>query len=224
MSDSLTITSIFLLGCLHALEPGHGKTFLLAYTIGGKLDFQKISLLTLSLLISHFLVLSIIAIIFNLILTEVASSFLHEFSHWIAPGIIISFGSYIVVRSIYKMRHIHSDDCGHDHGKFKDTKIENPITVGLLTGMLPCASSLAVVMMTGMTPSMISIIRFILIYVSGIALILFLIVLTFNFTKNIVVEKINTLKFNINQELLSGCLILVVGFIYLTYNFVDHTH
>ena len=224
MSDSLTITSIFFLGCLHALEPGHGKTFLLAYTIGGKLDFQKISLLTMSLLISHFLVLSIIAIIINLILTEVASSFLHDFSHWIAPGIIISFGSYIVVRSIYKMRHVHSDDCGHDHGKFKDTKIENPITVGLLTGMLPCASSLAVVMMTGMTPSMISIIRFILIYVLGIALILFLIVLTFNFTKNIVVEKISSLKFNINQELLSGCLILAVGFIYLTYNFVGHAH
>jgi ABC-type nickel/cobalt efflux system permease component RcnA len=224
MSDSLTITSIFLLGCLHALEPGHGKTFLLAYTIGGKLDFQKISLLTLSLLISHFLVLSIIAIIFNLILTEVASSFLHEFSHWIAPGIIISFGSYMVIRSIYKMRHVHSDDCGHDHGKFQDTKIENPITVGLLTGMLPCASSLAVVMMTGMNPSMASIIRFILIYVLGIALILFLIVLTFNFTKNIVVEKFNALKFNINQELLSGCLILAVGFLYLTYNFVGHTH
>ena len=115
MGDSLTITSIFLLGCLHALEPGHGKTFLLAYTVGGKLDFQKITLLTLSLLISHFLVLSIIAIIFNLILTEVASSFLHEFSHWIAPGIIISFGTYIVWKSIYKMRHVHLDDCGHNH-------------------------------------------------------------------------------------------------------------
>ena len=224
MGESLTITSIFLLGCLHALEPGHGKTFLLAYTIGGKLDFQKITLLTLSLLISHFLVLSVIAIIFNLILTEFTSSFLHEFSHWIAPGIIISFGTYIVWKSIYKMRHVHSDDCGHDHGKFQDTKIENPITVGLLTGMLPCASSLAVVMMTGMTPSIITIIRFILIYVLGIALILFLIVLTFNFTKNIVVEKISTLKFNINQELLSGCLILAVGFIYLAYNFVGHSH
>ena len=224
MGESLTITSIFLLGCLHALEPGHGKTFLLAYTIGGKLEFQKITLLALSLLISHFLVLSVIAIIFNLILTEFTSSFLHEFSHWIAPGIIISFGTYIVWKSIYKMRHVHSDDCGHDHGNFQDTKIENPITVGLLTGMLPCASSLAVVMMTGMTPSIISIIRFILIYVLGIALILFLIVLTFNFTKNIVVEKISTLKFNINQELLSGCLILAVGFIYLTYNFVGHSH
>ena len=212
------------MGCLHALEPGHGKTFLLAYTVGGKLDFQKITLLTLSLLISHFLVLSVIAIIFNLILTEVTSSFLHEFSHWIAPGIIISFGTYIVWKSIYKMRYVHSDDCGHNHGKLQDMKIENPITVGILTGILPCASSIAVVMMTGMTPSVISIISFIVIYVLGIALVLFLIVLAFNFTKNIVIERISNLKVNINQELLSGCLILAVGFIYLTYNFVGHSH
>jgi ABC-type nickel/cobalt efflux system permease component RcnA len=224
MVDSLTFTSIFLLGCLHALEPGHGKTFLLAYTVGGKLDFQKIILLTLSLLISHFLVLSIIAIIFNLILAEVASSFLHEFSHWIAPAIIISFGSYILGKAIYKIRHVHSNDCGHNHGDFGDSKIENPITVGLLTGFLPCASSLAVVMMTGMTPSIYSIISFILIYVLGIALVLFLIVLTFNFAKNIIVEKFNNLKMNINQEVLSGCLILGVGFIYLTYNFLGHSH
>ena len=92
MEDSLTITSIFLLGCLHALEPGHGKTFLLAYTIGGKLNFQKILLLTLSLLFSHFLILSVIAIIFNLILIEITNSIIHELSHWIAHIIIISFG------------------------------------------------------------------------------------------------------------------------------------
>ena len=224
MAESLTFTSIFLLGCLHALEPGHGKTFLLAYTVGGKLDFQKIILLTLSLLVSHFLVLSIIAIIFNIILAEVASSFLHEFSHWIAPVIIISFGSYILGKAIYKMRHVHSNDCGHNHGDFGDSKIENPITVGLLTGILPCASSLAVVMMTGMTPSIPSIIGFILIYVLGIALVLFLVVLTFNFAKNIIIEKFNNLKININQDVLSGCLILGVGFIYLTYNFLGHSH
>lgn len=224
MTESLTITSIFLLGCLHALEPGHGKTFLLAYTIGGKLDFKKILLLTASLLVSHFIVLSLIAIIFNLIMAEIASAFLHEFSHWLAPGIVITFGAYILIRAIYKMRHTHSDDCGHEHGKFNESTIENPITVGLLTGMLPCASSLAVVMMTGMTPSLISIVRFIMIYVLGIALVLFLIVATFNFTKNIILEKFNRIQFNFNQEIVSGCLILVVGIIYLGYNWSDHVH
>ena len=224
MTESLTITSIFLLGCLHALEPGHGKTFLLAYTVGGKLDFQKILLLTGSLLLSHFVVLSLIAIIFNLIMSEIASTFLHDFSHWLAPGTVIAFGSYILIWAIYKTRHIHSDDCGHDHGKFEDSTIENPVTVGLLTGMLPCASSLAVVMMTGMTPSFISIIRFIMIYVLGIALVLFLIVTTFNFTKNIILKKFNNIQFNFNQEIISGCLILLVGFIYLGYNWSEHIH
>ena len=213
-----------MLGCLHALEPGHGKTFLLAYTIGGRLDFQKIILLTASLLTSHFIVLSLIAIIFNLIMTEIASVFFHEFSHWLAPGIVITFGSYILIRAIYKTRHIHSDDCGHEHGKFKESTIENPVTVGLLTGMLPCASSLAVVMMTGMTPSFISIIRFIMIYVLGIALVLFLIVTTFNFTKNIILKKFNKIQFNFNLEIISGLLILIVGFIYLGYNWAEHLH
>ena len=224
MTDSLTITSIFLLGCLHALEPGHGKTFLLAYTVGGRLDLRKIMLLTASLIFSHFIILSIIAIIFNLIIAEIANTLLHDFSHWLAPGIVITFGSYILIRGIYKARHTHTDDCGHEHGKFNVSTIENPITVGILTGMLPCASSLAVVMITGMTPSLISIIRFVTIYVLGIALILFLIVLTFNYTKNIILGKLSQVKFNFNQEIISGCLILIVGIVYLGYNWVDHVH
>jgi len=224
MTDSLTITSIFLLGCLHALEPGHGKTFLLAYTIGGKLDLRKILLLTASLLVSHFGVLAAIAILFNLIIAEFANEFIYDISHWLGPTIILLFGTYILGRAIYKSRHIHSDDCGHVHGKFQETKVENPVTVGLLTGMLPCASSLAVVMMTGLTPSIGAILRFISIYVLGIALVLFLVVITFNYTKNMVVEKMSNFKFNINPELASGSLILTVGFIYLSYNWMGHIH
>ena len=224
MTDSLTITSIFLLGCLHALEPGHGKTFLLAYTIGGKLDLRKILLLTASLLVSHFGVLAAIAILFNLIIAEFANEFIYDISHWLGPTIILLFGTYILGRAIYKSRHIHSDDCGHVHGKFQETKVENPVTVGLLTGMLPCASSLAVVMMTGLTPSIGAILRFISIYVLGIALVLFLVVITFNYTKNIVVEKMSNFKFNINPELVSGSLIMTVGFIYLSYNWMGHIH
>jgi cytochrome c biogenesis protein CcdA len=78
--------------------------------------------------------------------------------------------------------------------------------------------------MTGMNPSLISIIQFIMVYVFGIALILFLIVLTFNFTKNIIIEKFSKLNSIMNQEIVSGCLIITVGLIYLTYNLMGHTH
>ena len=90
--------------------------------------------------------------------------------------------------------------------------------------MLPCASSFAVVIMTGMTPTISEIIQFISIYVLGIALVLFIVVITFNYTKNIFIEKMSNFKFNINPELVSGCLIMMVGFIYLSYNWIGHIH
>ena len=224
MTDSLAITSIFILGCIHALEPGHGKTFLLAYTIGGKLNFKNILLLTTSLLLSHFGVLALISIAFNMIMTELATNFIHDISHWLGPLVIFLFGSYMFGRAIYKTKHIHSNDCGHKHAQFSETKLGNPIIVGLLTGMLPCASSLAVVMMTGMTPTISEMLHFISIYVMGIALVLFLIVSTFNYTKNIIIDKMNKVQYNINSEYLSGALIMGIGFVYLSYNWFGHTH
>lgn len=224
MNETLTSTSIFFLGCLHALEPGHGKTFLLAYSIGGRLNFRKILVLTLSLLISHFLVLSIISLLFNIIITEFKESFFDEFSHLTAPVIILLFGSFVFGKAMYKKNHNHSDDCGHQHGKIPKSKIESPIIVGLLTGILPCASSLAVVVMTGMNISFISVLNFIFIYVLGIAFILFSVVLTFNFTKNIITERLGDFSKRINPELLSGSLIIFVGLFYLSYNFFGHSH
>ena len=101
MSDTLTTTSIFILGCLHAIEPGHGKTFLLAYSVGGKLDFNKILLLTFSLLVSHFVVLSAISLVFNILLSELQNEFIYEFAHLIGPVIILIFGSFILTVLIY---------------------------------------------------------------------------------------------------------------------------
>ena len=91
MVDSLTLSSIFLLGCFHALEPGHGKTFLMAYTIGEKLDLKKSISLTFGLITSHFIVLSTIAILFNLLILEFVDHVFHDFSHWFGPSLITLF-------------------------------------------------------------------------------------------------------------------------------------
>ena len=224
MAESLTFASIFFLGCLHALEPGHGKTFLLAYTIGQKLDLKKIFILTLSLLFSHFLTLSIFAILFNILLVEIADKFLHNLSHWFAPFIIILFGKFVIGRAIYKSKHQHNKDCGHDHGKFTNSKIKNPLTVGILTGLMPCASSLAVIVLTGTNPNILSIIYFMGVYVLGIAIILFLMVTIFSFAKNLFLRRIQSIETKINLDLVSGCLILLVGLVYLSYNWGSHVH
>jgi len=224
VAESFTFASIFFLGCFHALEPGHGKTFLLAYTIGQKLDLKKIIILTISLLFSHLLTLSILAILFNVLLVEIADKFLHNLSHWFAPFIIILFGTYVIGRAIYKSKHKHNKDCGHDHGKFTSSKIKNPLTVGFLTGLMPCASSYAVVFLTGANPNIVSIIHFLVVYVLGIATILFLMVTTFSFTKNLILARIQSIGTKINLDLVSGCLILLVGLVYLSYNLGSHVH
>lgn len=224
MNETLTVTSAFLLGCLHALEPGHGKTFLVAYSVGDRLNFRKILSLTVSLLISHFFILSTITMLFNVAITELQEIFVHEFAHLIAPIIILIFGIFVLGRAIYKKNHHHSDSCGHRHGEIPKSKIKSPITVGILTGMLPCASSLAVVMMTGISTSFKSILNFLFIYVLGIAFILFFIVFTFNFTKNIITLKYGDFTKQLNPELLSGLLIILVGFFYLSFNLFGHNH
>ena len=224
MAESFTFASIFFLGCFHALEPGHGKTFLLAYTIGQKLDLKKIIILTVSLLFSHLLTLSIFAILFNVLLVEIADKFLHNLSHWFAPFIIILFGTYVIGRAIYESKHKHNKDCGHDHGKFTNSKVKNPVTVGFLTGLMPCASSLAVVFLTGTNSNILSIIYFMGVYVLGIAVILFSMVTTFSFTKNLFLARIQSIETKINLDLISGGLILLVGLVYLSYNWGSHVH
>ena len=224
MTESLTSVSILFLGCLHALEPGHGKTFLLAYSVGQRLDFRKISTLTLGLLLSHFLTLSLLSILFNILLSEIAEKFLHDFSHWFAPLIIFSFGIFVIIRATYKNKHKHNANCGHDHGKFSRSKIKNPFSVGILTGLMPCASSLAVVMISGINENILSMLYFICIYVLGIALVLFFIVSLFSFTKKLFLSKIESVEKKINLDLVSGYLIVLVGIIYLSYNLGSHYH
>ena len=224
MNETLTSASIFLLGCVHALEPGHGKTFLLAYTIGQKLNFKKILILSSSLLLSHLLVLSIIAFLINFLLSEIADKFLHGVSHWFAPAIILSFGLYVIVRAFYKKNHKHDDSCGHEHGKFSESKIKNPLTVGFLTGLMPCASSLSIAFMTGEETNLMSIIYFVGLYVLGIALVLFSIVTLFSFAKSFFSEKLESIEKKINLDVISGCLIVLVGLVYLSYNWRAHAH
>ena len=89
---------------------------------------------------------------------------------------------------------------------------------------MPCASSLAVVALTGTNPNVLSIIYFMGVYVLGIAVILFLMVMTFSFTKNLLLSRIQSIETTINLDLISGGLILLVGLVYLSYNWGSHVH
>ena len=62
------------------------------------------------------------------------------------------------------------------------------------------------------------------VYVLGIAVVLFLIVTMFIVAKNLFLAKIESIEKKINLDLVSGCLILLVGMVYLSYNWGSHAH
>ena len=51
LTNNLTLPFIFILGMFHALEPGHGKTFILAYLTGGKIHVWGALQLIIALII-----------------------------------------------------------------------------------------------------------------------------------------------------------------------------
>ena len=61
LNNNFTFSVIFVLGMFHALEPGHGKTLILAYMSGGSMRFTGTIQLILGLIITHFLLFSLIA-------------------------------------------------------------------------------------------------------------------------------------------------------------------
>lgn len=93
---SLFLVTAFLLGILHALEPGHGKSVMAAFVIGINASLKEASLLGLTVVSSHVLVVVMLGIasIFVLGLLNVNST--HEIMSLIGGIILIAVGIWIV--------------------------------------------------------------------------------------------------------------------------------
>jgi ABC-type nickel/cobalt efflux system permease component RcnA len=61
LSNNFTFSVIFILGMFHALEPGHGKTLIIAYMTGGSMRFYGAAQLISGLILVHFLLFSLLA-------------------------------------------------------------------------------------------------------------------------------------------------------------------
>jgi len=61
LNNNFTYTIIFILGMFHALEPGHGKTLILAYLSGGSIQTAGSLKIISGLILTHFILFSFIA-------------------------------------------------------------------------------------------------------------------------------------------------------------------
>ncbi len=159
----------FMLGVLHALEPGHGKTAMVAYMLSGKKNMGHALVMALGSAFSHTVVLFLIAL-----LTHLAGHTFSQTGHgeapmlahtleWIGALSILGIGVYLSYQAILSQRRGHPSSCQHGHregqpflcqgGAGDDTKRHSfsvrrqgykvAALLGISGGLIPCPTAVA---------------------------------------------------------------------------------
>ena len=220
VNTSIAYGSTLILGALHALEPGHGKSFIAAYLIGEKLNMRHILTLGVSLLISHFLLLAIIALLMRFIFASELTENLHETLSWIGPIIILAFGFYL----LFNHRHSHEEqDVFHHHSTEKSNgSLKKSVIVGAISGLLPCPTVIAPIMLSGAVNNFHNAIFYILVYVLGMGAVMFVMMSLFFLLREALLKRMDLVASKINPHLVSAVLIIIVGLVYLLMRIFAH--
>ena len=139
-----------LLGALHALAPGHGKTVMAAYLVGRRGSMRQALLIGLTVTATHtagVLALGVLLSATRLIAPDRLYPWLS-----LASGVLFAaIGVSLLARTVRHRRahahghHHHHHDHGHDHDH-TEISWRSLVTMGLAGGMVPTPSALVVLL------------------------------------------------------------------------------
>jgi ABC-type nickel/cobalt efflux system permease component RcnA len=139
-----------LLGGLHALTPGHGKTLLAAYLIGSRGTAKHAAVLGGIVTLSH--TASVIAIgLLALVASQlILPSVLVPALETCAGLLVVALGIRLV-RSRWRLRkanhhHDHHHSHEHHHHSPKDLRASHLLAMGVSGGLVPCPEALSVML------------------------------------------------------------------------------
>ena len=221
LNNNFTFSVIFVLGMFHALEPGHGKTLILAYMSGGSMRFFGAAQLISGLIFVHFLLFSFLAFLLK------AGNDTFPILSTIGPSFIICLGLYLLYRALKEVRHEHDDNCDEPmHFHFNESKFSSPFVTGMVAGLIPCPSAVAVLLIasTKFSNDSVTLYSSIMIYVLGIALTLVGIMVLFLMFKERFSDRLNSVNQNFNTNLIAASLIILIGILYLALSLFGGGH
>lgn len=171
-AHELTLGFSFILGAVHALEPGHGKTAMLVYLLDGRRSWWHPVIMGLSTAISHSVSLFAIAFVVHLAHHAVGGDHHHEHLvsqvlQWISAVLVLVVGVWMLAKCrsgkghTCCQSHEHGEGCSesstltvvephdcseHDHPTHSPkvpTSYSTTALLGVAVGLLPCPSALA---------------------------------------------------------------------------------
>ena len=220
MTGILTYSATFILGLIHAFEPGHGKSILAAFSLR-QTNLKMFTSLILSLFVSHFLILGLFAWgLQSLSSTALVEDYSRNLQ-LISPVLVIAFGGYL----FYKAKKHHKTEagcsCGHHHTADTISNTKTASITGFVAGLMPCPTAIAPLFISGVHDGFNSTLVHILIYVAGMTLALFAFTGILLLMKSFFQRQIKRIEGRVNFNFLSALVMIGIGLVYLVINMLS---
>jgi ABC-type nickel/cobalt efflux system permease component RcnA len=202
-----TLTA-FILGFMHALEPGHGKSVMAAYILGTGANLRDALLLGLTVVISHTSVVFALGILSIYLVGTLSSEMTHDIMSVIGGGILIAVGIWILKN--YFRPHEHKID----------TK-KGVLAIGLSAGLVPCPAALAVLLFSITSGNLYDGLVYVFIFSLGLALSISLLSTLFVRGKQFIEKYVQSKNIN-KLPLISGIVIVLIGIYTISHPILEY--
>lgn len=178
-THEVTLGLAFVLGALHAVEPGHGKTAMLVYLSGGRRSFWHPIVIGISSGITHSVSLLAIAFVVHLAQHLVVGDHHHHDAtvthslQWVSALLVLAVGAWMWWSASRKRPakcgcQSHRHECGKVPESYASSYSMSAL-LGVAFGLLPCPSALAAYFASISTNSPFSAYAVIVLFAAGIA-------------------------------------------------------
>ncbi|MCQ6963168.1 sodium:proton antiporter [Methanolobus chelungpuianus] len=202
------LISAFLLGALHALEPGHGKSIMAVFVMGTDADVKDALLLGLTIVFSHVIVVMALGVASIYLVETLNVDLTHDIMSLMGGAILIAVGLWIL-RKFY-----------HPHEHVIDTK-KGIIAIGLSTGLIPCPAALAILLLSLSNDQVYNGLFYVLVFSIGLAIAITSLSIIFVKGKGFLEGYVSSRSIS-RLPLVSGSLIVLIGVLTLIHPVMEH--
>ncbi|MCE7698725.1 MAG: sulfite exporter TauE/SafE family protein [Methanobacterium paludis] len=203
------MVAAFILGALHALEPGHGKAVMAAFVMGTDATLEDTLLLGGTVVFSHVIVVVLLGIVSLFLAGSLNVNTTHDLMSIVGGVILVAVGLWILKK--YHHPHHH-----HEHSiniEEANTK-RGVVAIGLSTGIIPCPAALAVLLFSIANGQFYNGIIYVLVFSAGLAISITLLSVLFVKGKDFIQNYVSNKTIN-KIPILSASLIIIIGLLTL---------
>ena len=222
------IFTALLVGMVHALEPGHGKSLVATFVLSrGESKTRDAFIIGLIASVTHTASVYLVGYVGLKVLEHIFSTEKEIFINLIASIFIFLIGLWLMWDRIINplFHHEHEHHCSVNSVLTKNVKTTNLVLIGLTAGVAPCSGGLAVFMTSTAVSGFKNLLNgffYVLSFSTGLGIALTLVALSMIFGQGLLKALLQKSIANIEKSsgVISAIIIYTLGLVLLTTNIV----